>query len=63
LDESELRAFYYHNYCSLSFYSLPIFLRGREKEGKGENWRQKLHGDQFHPKFETTKKINPFAHK
>ena len=48
----ELRAFCWRHYCSFSFYSMPLFLRGREIEGKGEKkreyWRKKRHGDSFH---------------
>ena len=32
IDETELRALFCNN---LSFYSMPLFLRGREKKGKG----------------------------
>ena len=34
-DETELRAFFHH-YCPFSFYSMPYFPKGREKEGKGD---------------------------
>jgi hypothetical protein len=30
---------------------MPLFLRGREKEGKGESWRQKMFGVPFHQLF------------
>ena len=33
--------FFCRHYCPFSFYSIPLFLRGLEKEGKGELWRQK----------------------
>ena len=36
-DETELRAFFFVDIAALSFfYSKPLFLRGEEKEGKGE---------------------------
>ena len=35
VDETELHAFFCRPYCPLSFYSMPLFLRGREKEEKG----------------------------
>ena len=33
-DQTELRAFFCRHYCSFSFYSLPLFLKGRGKKGK-----------------------------
>ena len=35
-DETELRVFFSRHFCLFSFYSMPLFLKGREKEGNGE---------------------------
>ena len=48
MDETELRAFFCRPYCTFSFDSMRLFLRGREKEGKGEYWRQKMYVVPFH---------------
>ena len=38
-DETELRAIFgCHYYCPFFCYSMPLFLRRREKKGKGEQW-------------------------
>ena len=35
-DETEFRSFYCRHYSPFSFYAMPLFLKGREKEGQGE---------------------------
>ena len=40
-DETESPAFFCRHYCPFSFYSVPLFLRGREKEGMDGNGDKK----------------------
>ena len=53
-DESELGAFFCRYFCPFSFYSISLFLRGREKEGTGEQLRQKMDVVQFHQNIDAT---------
>ena len=42
LDEMKLRAFFCRHYCTFYFYSITLFLRGKEKEkGKGNRMATK----------------------
>ena len=42
--------FFCCHYCPFSFYSMPLSISGREKEGKGDIWRQKMYRVLFHPR-------------